>query len=475
MYFNEYQDQDALGLARLIRKGEVSASEVVLAALTRADAINPKINAIVSRRDDVALAQTYAPLIKQPFGGVPFVFKDLDCWQEGWLAESGSKLWEGFVAPIDFTYTKRVKKAGFIPIARTATSEFGLSISTDTTLCGLTRNPWGLEHSAGGSSGGTAAAVAAGIVPMGHGSDAGGSIRIPAATCGLFGLKPTRGRNPLGPLLSEGWAGLATQHVISRTVRDSAAMLDATHGFELGDPYCCPSPTRPFLAEVTAKPDKLRVAYHMIGLGEQQLDPVNKAAIHDAVSLLEDMGHTVEEAFPMVNTEILSKAMLAIVSTNQKQMLDNRYFQLGREAEYGDVEPMTIAFAEYAAKFSAIDYANAIFAFHQLGRQFGEFFERYDILVSTVLSDPLIEIKTTHTEYATAKSVLEESWQAMPVTQFFNMTGCPAMSVPLFWPAQNLPIGIHIGAGFGREDMLLRLASQLEKARPWFFRRPRLL
>ncbi|AHC73309.1 6-aminohexanoate-cyclic-dimer hydrolase [Candidatus Endolissoclinum faulkneri L5] len=474
MYFDEYQDQDALGLARLIRKGEVSATEVVLAALTRADDINPKINAIVSRRDDIALAQSYAPLINEPFAGVPFVFKDLDCWQEGWLAEYGSKLWQGFIAPIDFTYTKRVKKAGMIPIARTTTSECGLSISTDTKVYGLTRNPWKLNHSAGGSSGGTAAAVAAGIVPVGHASDAGGSIRIPAATCGLFGLKPTRGRNPLGPLLSEDWAGLGTQHVISRSVRDSAAILDVTHGFELGDPYFCPSPIQPFLAEVTAKPDKLRIAYHTIGLGGQQIDSVNKSAIYDAVNLLEDLGHEIEEAYPMVNAEILSKAMLTIVSTNQKRMLNKRYFQLGRQQEYGDLEEVTIAFAEYAAKVSAIDYAEAIFAFHQLSRCFGEFFEGYDILLSTVLANPLIKINTAHTGYTSAKSFLEESWQSMPVTQFFNMTGCPAMSVPLFWSSQNLPIGIHMGAGFGREDMLFRLASQLEQARPWFFKRPKL-
>ena len=474
MTFEEYVEHDALGLAKLIRDGEVTAAEVVEAALARADAVNPQINAIVARRDDIAREQAEAPVGKEPFAGVPFVFKDLGCWQKDWPAEAGSKLLKGFVAPVDFTHTERVSATGVIPIARTTTSEFGISISTETEAYGPTRNPWDLERSAGGSSGGTAAAVAAGIVPMGHGSDGGGSIRIPSANCGLFGLKPSRGRNPFGPLAGEGWAGLAAQHVLSRSVRDSAAMLDATQGAEAGEPYTCPPPTRPYLNEIDVEPGRLRVAYHVTGLGGLPLDPVNKAAVLDAVGLLRSLGHEVEEAHPAVDIDLLGKAMISVIAPNQKLSLDAVYAKLGREPEDGDIEPICRAFADKAADISAADYAAAVTAFHQLGRTFGHFFERYDVLVSTVLAQPPAELGEIRTDGSSVDDFLEDVWERMPVTQFFNMAGCPAMSVPLHWSQRGLPIGIHIGAGFGREDLLFRLAGQLEKARPWIDRRPKL-
>lgn len=469
--FDDYVSHDGLGLARLIRDREVSASEVVDAALARADAVEPAINAIVARRDDLARSQAAGPLGDGPFAGVPFVFKDLFCWQEGWPAEAGSSLWKGFVAPVDFTHTKRVKATGAVPIARTTTSEYGISISTETAACGATRNPWNLAYSSGGSSGGTGAAVAAGIVPLGHGSDGGGSIRIPAANCGLFGLKPSRGRNPFGPFVGEGWAGLATNHVLSRSVRDSAAMLDATQGPEPGDPYDCPPPLRPFLDEVGADPGQLRIAFHLTGLGGVPLDPVNRDAVLDAVRLLEDLGHVVEEAHPQVDIETLGPAMIAVVAANQKLALEQRYEDLGRAPRDGDVEPVTRAFAERGGTISAADYAEALLAFHRVGRQFGTFFETYDVLVSTVLSQPPALLGTIRTDTGGAESFLQAGWAAMPVTQFFNMTGCPAMSVPLAWTPDGLPIGIHVGAAFGREDTLFRLAAQLESARPWFARR----
>ncbi|MDF1792823.1 MAG: amidase [Thalassobaculaceae bacterium] len=472
--FEDYVAEDALGLAKLIRDGEVSALEVVEAALARADAVEPEINALVARRDDEVRAQAAAPLGDGPFAGVPFVFKDLFCWQAGWPAEAGSRLWKGFVAPLDFTHTARVKASGAIPIARTTTSEYGISISTETAACGATRNPWNLDHSSGGSSGGTASAVAAGIVPMGHGSDGGGSIRIPAANCGLFGLKPTRGRNPFGPFAGEGWAGLATQHVLSRSVRDSAAMLDVTQGPEPGDPYACPPPTRPFLDEVGVDPGRLRVAYHLTGLGGAPLDPVNRAAVLDAVDLLRALGHEVEEAYPEVDTELLGPAMIAVIAANQKLALESRYKELGRVPEKDDVEEITRSFAERGESVTAADYAAALLAFHQLSRRFGRFFERHDVLVSTVLAQPPAPIGEIRTDTGDADSFLEMGWKRMPVTQYFNMTGCPAMSVPLCWSPDGLPIGIHVGAAFGREDLLFRLAGQLEETRPWFHRRPTL-
>ncbi|MCR9070280.1 MAG: amidase [Alphaproteobacteria bacterium] len=472
--FEEYVHHDALGLAALIREGEVTAVEVVDAALARADAVDPAINALVARRDDLARGQATLPARQGIFDGVPFVFKDLFCWQEGWPAEAGSNLWKGFVAPVDFTHVRRVAASGAIAVARTTSSEYGLSITTESAAHGPTRNPWSLDRSAGGSSGGTAAAVAAGIVPMGHGSDGGGSIRIPAANCGLFGLKPTRGRNPFGPFVGEGWAGLATQHVLSRSVRDSAAMLDVTHGPELGEPYGCPPPAGPYLSEVGTDPGRLRVAFHRTGLGGTPLDPVNEVAVADAVGLLEALGHEVEEAHPQVDLEALAPAMMTVVGANQKLSLDSRYAELGRWPEEGDVEPVTRAFADYGGRVTAADYAAAVQTFHALGRRFGAFFERYDVLVSTVLGQPPARVGEIRTDTGDADAFLQDVWNRMPVTQFFNVTGCPAMSVPLHWCPSGLPIGIHIGAGFGREDVLFRLAGQLERVRPWFHRRPAL-
>lgn len=472
--FDEYVRHDALGLATLIRDGEVTAAEVVDAALARADAVDPAINAIVARRDDRARDQAAKPVREGAFAGVPFVFKDLFCWQEGWPAEAGSKLWKSFVAPADFTLVRRVAASGAIAVARTASSEYGISISTESAALGPTRNPWDLALSPGGSSGGTAAAVAAGIVPMGNGSDGGGSIRIPAANCGLFGLKPTRGRNPFGPFVGEGWGGLATQHVLSRSVRDSAAMLDATEGPETGEPYTCPPPARPFLSEVGAAPGRLRVAFHLTGLGGTPLDPVNRAAVCDAVDLLQALGHEVEETHPAVELDRLAPAMMTVVGANQKLALDSRYAQLDREPREGDVEAVTRSFAEHGARVSAADYADALQVFHRLGRDFGAFFERYDVLVSTVLGQPPARIGDIRTDSGDADAFLQTVWDKMPVTQFFNISGCPAMSVPLHWSPTGLPIGIHVGAGFGREDVLFRLAGQLERARPWFHRRPAL-
>jgi Asp-tRNA(Asn)/Glu-tRNA(Gln) amidotransferase A subunit family amidase len=469
---DEYVRHDALGLAGLVQAGAVTASELVEAALARADAVEPKINAIVARRDDVARTQAAAPLAEGPFAGVPFVFKDLFSWQAGWPAEAGSKLWKGFVAPVDFTYTARALAGGVVPVARTTTSEYGLAIATESAASGPTRNPWALDRSAGGSSGGTAAAVAAGIVPMGHGSDGGGSIRIPAANCALFGLKPSRGRTPFGPFVGEAWAGLATNHVLSRSVRDSAAMLDLTQGAETGEPYTCPPPVRPYLDEVASDPGSLRIAYHLHGLDGEALDPENQAAVLDAARLLEDLGHRVEEARPEVDLDPLGSAMVAVVAANQKLALDARYADLGRTPDGSDVEAITWAFAERAAGLTAADYAAAVTAFHALGRRFGAFFERYDVVVSTTLRRPPLPLGAVRTDQGDTEEFVVSGWREMPVTQYFNMTGCPAMSVPLCWSGDGLPIGIHIGAAYGREDLLFRLAGQLEMARPWFDRLP---
>lgn len=472
--FTDYADHDALSLASLMAEGEVTPEEVLEAAIARADAVNPQLNAIVHRLDGAARGRVAADLPKGPFAGVPFLLKDLGACQEGVPMGNGSGLWKDFIAPIDFTYTERVQAAGLVVFGRTNTPEMGISSTTEPVANGPTRNPWNVNHSPGGSSGGAAAAVAAGVVPMAHATDGGGSIRIPAANCGLFGLKPTRARNPSGPLVGEGWSGMSTGHVVSRSVRDSAAMLDTTHGPAPGDPYAAPEPNGPFLDEVGKDPGKLRVALHLTGLDGRPLGTENKAAAEAAGRLLDSLGHHVEEAMPELDTTGLDKAARVIIAGNLWNAVAARYAQLEREPDGADLEKATWEWARLGCEYTASDYAAAVTAIHTAGRQLAGFFDRYDVMLSTVMSKPPAELGVARQDERDLDDYIEVLLSEMPVTPLFNMTGCPAMSVPLAWSSDDLPIGIHVGAPFGREDRLIRLAAQLEEAKPWFKRRPEL-
>ena len=472
--YKVYAEHDALGLADLIRRGETTATEVLEAAIRRAEEVDPTIGALTQRFDERALARSAEAPGTGPFAGVPFLFKDLYTWQAGLPAENGSRLWKGFVAPVSFTFVDRAEASGLNPFGRTKSSEDGISFTTEPAALGPTRNPWDLDRTAGGSSGGSAAAVAAGIVPMAHGSDGGGSIRMPASQCGLFGLKPSRGRVPSGPLVGEGWAGLATSHVITRSVRDSAAFLDAVHGPEPGDPYACAKPAGPFRDEVGVDPGRLRVAIHLEGLDGDPLDPENQAAVRRTAALLSELGHDVAEARPELDIDVMAGAMRTIIAANQANSVRMRYAALGRDQDGWGLERTTWDFAQRAAEYTAGDYARALTAFHALGRTFGAFFETYDVLVSTTMRRPPFPLGTVDTDAFGVDGLFDHARREMPVTQFFNMTGCPAMSVPLHWTADGLPVGIHVGAAFGREDLLIRLAAQLEEAKPWFHLRPAL-
>ncbi|WP_420565301.1 amidase [Thalassobaculum sp.] len=470
--FAEYMTHDALALADLIREGEVSAGDVLDSALERADAINPTINAIVSRNDGAARGRVAAGLPQGPLAGVPFLLKDLGAMQAGVPMGNGSRLWKDFVGPIDFTYTERAEDAGLVIFGRTNTPELGISWTTEPVANGPTRNPWNLDHSPGGSSGGAAAAVAAGIVPVAHATDGGGSIRIPAANCGLFGLKPTRARNPSGPVVGEGWSGLSTGHVISRSVRDSAALLDATHGPAPGDPYAAPAPDGPYLAEVGRDPGKLRVALHLTGLDGTPLNPENKAAAEAAAKLFADLGHEVEEAMPQVDTDALRDALTVIIAGNLWVGISARYQQLDRKPDGEGLEKVTWAWAKHGRERLAADYAAAVATIHRAGRQLAAFYERYDVMLSTVLRNPPRPLGFLRQDERDLEDFITTLGDEMPVTPLANMTGTPAMSLPLAWSSDGLPIGIHVGAAFGREDLLLRLAGQVEQAQPWADRRP---
>ena len=471
--FDEYRKHDAVALADLVAKGEVSAEELLDAAVDRAEAVNPSINAIVYKQYDVARQAIRDGLPNGPLKGVPYLFKDLGAYDAGHPSTGGSRLFADFVPDHDATYTERCKAAGLVVMGRTNTPEFGLNISTESALLGACRNPWNLEHSTSGSSGGAAAAVAVGILPVAHATDGGGSIRIPAANCGLFGLKPTRGRNPAGPDVGEGWAGMSCGHVVSRSVRDSALMLDCTHGAAPGDPYAAPAPDRPFVDEVGVDPDKLRIAVMNHGHDGEPLSVECSQAVSDTAKLLTDLGHTVEAADPGIDTMAIGLANRAIIAANTANMVRNRAKALGREPSGQDVEAATWAMVQLGNAVAGPDYADAVLQIHLLSRKLGAFFQDYDLILSSTLRNPPLPLGTLNTQDPDGIEDFGELIRhELATTPFYNAAGCPAMTVPLHWSADVLPVGVHFGAALGDEATLLRVAAQLEQAKPWFDKMP---
>ena len=472
--FAEYDQYDAIGLAELIRDGQVSATEVLGAAIVRVETLNPRLNAVVHTMYDEARESIDAGLPNGPLAGAPYMLKDLYVLYTGVPTRNGSRLFADFVADHDSTLTERCRAAGLVIMGKTNTPEFGLNASTEPVLHGPTLNPYDPARSAGGSSGGAAAAVAAGMVPAAHATDGGGSIRIPAANCGLFGLKPTRARNPAGPDLGEGWSGLGIGHAVSRSVRDSAALLDATHGPAPGDPYSAPAPERPFSEEVGADPGKLRIAVMTEGRLNESVDPECAAAARNAASLCADLGHIVEEAAPDYDAEGLRWAMRVIIASNVRNLIDLRSAALGRAATEQEVETITLRFAEEGGRLKSADYARAIQVVHSIGRRFGTFFQDYDLLLSPTLAQPPLPLGTIDMMGDDLDHYFGDLWNRIPFTPPFNVAGHPAASLPLHWTDDGLPVGVQLGAGFGDEAALFRVASQLEEASPWSDRRPSL-
>jgi amidase len=493
--FAEYDHYDGLGLAELVKRGEVSARELALTAIERIEALNPQLNAVIYKLFDDGLVAATASQGEGPFAGVPFLLKDLLSWYAGAPVRSGSRLLDGFIAPMDSEIVRRYKRSGVVILGKTNTPEFGLTPFTEPELFGPTHNPWDLTRTSGGSSGGAAAAVAAGMVPLAGGGDGGGSIRIPASCCGLFGLKPTRGRTPTGPIEGELWEGAAIEHVITRSVRDSAAMLDALTGPEAGEPYGIVPPTRPFLEEVTRDPGRLRIAFTDRPLLGEHMDPECKAALHDAVKLLESLGHTVVEASPPIDRDAFLRAFLLMVCGQCAADLEDGAAVMGRQASPANVEITTWALALLGRSYSAGTMAHARRHLERSARAVGRWFDgnQVDVLVTPTLTTPPFPIGALQPpahELAAmqvlgrlhaggvmrAAGALEKAakrvfdWIACP--PLFNVTGQPAMSVPLAWSSTGLPIGIHFAGRFGDEATLFRLAGQLETARPWFSRRP---
>jgi amidase len=471
MRFDEYRRHDAVGLAGLIAKREVDAKDVLEAAILRAEQVNPAINAIVHTQYDRARATVRNGLADGPFTGVPYLIKDLAVLDAGEPARLGSSLYADFVADHDSAYTARCKRSGLVILGRSSTPEFGLSPNTEPRLFGSCRNPWNLAHSAGGSSGGAAAAVAAGILPMAHATDGGGSIRIPAAQCGLLGLKPSRGRVSFAPDAGEGWGGLSTGHVVSRSVRDCAVMLDCTAGYQPGDPYVAPPPERPFAEEIKRPPGPLRIALTRVDHRGRAVHPECLAAVEGAARLCESLGHVVEEARPDVSLVDLMPASRTISSANIARQLARRWQVVGREPNPQDVEAATWAAYDRGLKISAVDYVEAIAAVHMAGRKFAAFLANHDIILSTTLPAPPPELGYFDMN-GDPRVFGERVTEYLSVTPLHNATGTPAITVPLHWTADGLPVGVHFAGRYGEEAMLLRLAAQIEAAQPWFDRVP---
>lgn len=509
MAISEYGALDGLALADLVRRREISPIELLEEAIARADRVNPRLGAIVrpmheqaesAARTVLGAAAGASPDVSAtaaPFLGVPFLLKDLEAAVKGVPMTAGCRLLADYRPNHDDVIVERFRRAGVIIFGKTNTPELGLTPFTEPALFGPARNPWDRARTPGGSSGGAAAAVASGIVPVAHGNDGGGSLRIPASCCGLFGLKPTRGRTPVGPERSQIWNGLAGSHVISRTVRDSAAMLDAIEGPEPTSPYWAPPKTRPFIEEVGAPPGRLRIALtkrpHLTTVAPH---PDCAAAADDAGRLLADLGHHVEEADLDVDGDEVARDFFTLVCVEMAALVTRAEALAGRRARRGDLETSTAAVAMLGAQQSGPAFLLARERLEAVARRACALYERFDLLLSPTLGRPPVPLGALQPRGAEAfgqrlvvalrlgfllrlPGVVEASarrvFSFIPFTPLANVTGQPAMSVPLYWNADGLPIGVQLTARLGDEATLFRLAAQLETARPWAARRPTVL
>jgi Asp-tRNA(Asn)/Glu-tRNA(Gln) amidotransferase A subunit family amidase len=462
MRFDEYRRHDATGLAELAARREVSPEELRETARARMAEVNPKINAVTLDLFDRAAKQ---PAGGGPFAGVPFLLKDLGASLAGTPTSRGSRVFAESVAEADTALTGLFKAAGFVICGKTNTPEFGLWPVTESELLGPCRNPWDTSRTSGGSSGGAAAAVAAGIVPAAHASDGGGSIRIPASACGLFGLKPSRGRVSIAPA-GEGWGGASINHAVTRSVRDSAAILDAVCAPQSGDPYFLPRPEVPFAEAAKRDPGKLRIAFTTAALQSPLgLDPECAAAVRDAAKLCEGLGHTVEEAKLPGDIGAMQQAAGVVIAASVAADLDAEAERRGKPIAEGEIEGLTMANYRRGQKVAGPAYVRAIATLHAYTRAVAQLFETYDVLLLSTLGRPAIPIGWLFEDPA---KIGERVFSWMPNTQAFNNTGQPAMTVPLAWSSGGLPIGVQFVGRMGAEAMLLSLAGQLEQARPWF-------
>jgi amidase len=464
----EYLAHDAIDLSRLVQDRGISAQEAVQAAIDRAAAVNPKINAVIHARYEEALSASSQSLPNGLFRGIPFLLKDLTVTVKGWPLTNGCRLFAENVSSEDSELAIRYRQAGAILMGRTTSPEFGLTTDTISALHGATLNPWDLTLSPGGSSGGAAAAVASGIVPVAQAGDGGGSIRIPAAFCGVFGLKPSRGRNPTGPSRAEGFAGMAVNHVVSRSVRDSAAMLDATAHLDIGAPYTAPAPNRPYLLDAAADPRPLRIGLQTESFTGVEVDSECVTAAESTAKLCSELGHEVVPCRLSIDLAEITAIYDVILCTLAGVTLYDRASELGVPLRVGDAEPATMLMANRALSMSSMDYARTLNVAHQLSRRVTRQLNDLDVILTPTTAVAREASGVVSLSNPDRRQFDTQIHRAVAFTQIFNICGLPAMSVPIHWSSTGMPIGVQFGGRYGDESTLFQLAGQLERARPWF-------
>ena len=469
---SEYADHDGLALGALVRSGAVSATELMETALAAIERLNPRLNAVTYTMRPQAEAAIAAGLPEGAYVGVPFLLKDLSPTVANVPTTAGSRFFGGVVRPFDTELVRRWKRAGLVMLGKTNTPELGSSGSTEPVATGPTHNPWGLGRSPGGSSGGSAAAVAAGIVPAAHATDGGGSIRGPASCCGLVGLKPTRGRNTLAPDAGEAWQGFVAEHVVSRSVRDSAALLDATAGYYPGDPNIAPTPARPYLQEVDAAPGRLRVGVALREVAGQRFHPDAAAAVAVVARLLADLGHEVEEVSPQYDAPLLLEAFMTFFAAGVGHAIEEHAAATNKVPSPDLIERNNLWLWEKSKKIGCTDYLRAIAKQNTVTRQFARFFSDHDIWLTPTMAEPPPPLGHLHADVDDVEEFFRRLWRFNPVQWAYNAAGNPAITLPLHWNAAGLPLGVMLGAGFGAEATLFRVSAQLETAAPWRNRHP---
>lgn len=499
--FSEYDQFDGTGLAELMKEGKISSIEVCEEAIRRAENLNPKLNAIITKTYDLAKEMAKISRKEAPFCGVPFLLKDAHHALKGFPMSSGSVLLKSYTPPYDSEIVSRFKKGGLVILGKTNTPEFKLAYFTEPKAFGPTRNPWNLDYSCGGSSGGSAAAVAAHIVPLASATDEGGSIRVPASYCGLFGFKPSRGRNPVGPDFDEEWDGMSHSHVITRSVRDSAAVLDAVSGFENGAPYGIFNNERPFIQEVDIEPRKLRIAFYIRPAYGRDVHPECVRAVEQTCALLGSLGHEVVEEEPDYKEEEVALNWFIVLMGNATALIDKLIRIYGPSAVRNGLELSSYSLYSIGQTLKVLDFIKAKHRWRQLGTTMDQMMDKYDIVLTPTLGEPPVPVgsqqpssadefsmklfssfpgKMMLTSRKLTFSILEKIVDTimkgqMPLTLIANITGQPAMSVPLYWSKEGLPCGVQFIGRYGGEAKLFRLAGQLEKAQPWFDKKPPIL
>jgi len=462
----------------LVRDGVVTAGELLDAALEQMEKVNPRINAVVLVREQEARRHIAAGLPNGPLRGVPLLLKDLNTPAAGFPSHNGSTLLRNTTYIRNNTLVDRLQAAGLVIFGRTTSPEGGIGAVTEAAVYHApTRNPYDLSRTPGGSSGGAAAAVASGILPAAHGSDGGGSVRIPASCCGLFGFKPTRARLPYGPFASEGWAGMATAGFLTRSVRDTALLLDITQGTDSGAPYAAPPLKSTFMAALKTPPRPLRIALCDTSFTGARIHPDCAAAVHDAARLLSDMGHTITPAVPLADTTGMMMAWTDIVACGTALAIETAVKSRGRALDPSEIEGVSRGALAHAKTISGTAYLAAISKIHSYGREMAAFFDHFDVLLTPTLAEPPAKIgRFAHNreDYVDYRTGPDGIFAYSPFAAAFNASGQPAASVPLHYNTSGLPIGIHLATRFGEDELLMSLCAALEKARPWFTHRPAL-